>query len=37
MTRRRSRLEIYLEVLWIIKNGMKKPTSILYESNLSRE
>jgi predicted transcriptional regulator len=35
MTRRRSRLEIYLDVLWIIKNGTRKPTRIMYGANLS--
>ena len=32
---RRSKLEIYLDVLWVIKNGTKKPTRIMYEANLS--
>ena len=32
---RRSRLEVYLDVLWTIKNGTKKPTRIMYASNLS--
>jgi predicted transcriptional regulator len=32
---RRSRLEIYLDVLWAIKKGTQKPTRIMYESNLS--
>lgn len=35
MTRRRSKLEIYLEVLWIIKEGTRKPTRIMYGANLS--
>lgn len=35
MTRRRSKLEIHLDVLWIIKNGTKKPTRIMYGANLS--
>lgn len=35
MTRRRSKLEIYLDVLWIIKNGTKKPTRIMYGANIS--
>ena len=35
MTGRRSKLEIYLDVLWIIKNGTKKPTRIMYGANLS--
>lgn len=32
---RRSRLELYLEVLRAIKNGTEKPTRIMYEANLS--
>jgi predicted transcriptional regulator len=32
---RRSRLELYLEVLNVIKNGTEKPTRIMYEANLS--
>ncbi len=32
---RRSRLEIYLEVLQIIKGGTSKPTRIMYNANLS--
>ena len=35
MSRRRSKLEIYLDVLWLIKNGTNKPTRIMYGSNLS--
>ena len=35
MRRRRSKLEIYLDVLWIIKNGTKKPTRIMYGANIS--
>lgn len=35
MKHRRSKLEVYLDVLWTIKNGTKKPTRIMYESNLS--
>jgi predicted transcriptional regulator len=35
MKKRRSRLEVYLDVLWTIKNGTKKPTKIMYEANLS--
>ena len=35
MTRRRSKLEIYLDVLWVIKNEAKKPTRIMYGANLS--
>lgn len=32
---RRSRLEMYLDVLWSIKRGTRKPTRIMYEANLS--
>ena len=32
---RRSKLEIYLDVLWAIKRGTRKPTRIMYEANLS--
>jgi predicted transcriptional regulator len=35
MKHRRSKLEVYLDVLWTIKNGTRKPTRIMYESNLS--
>ena len=35
MKRRRSKLEVYLDVLWTIKSGTQKPTRIMYESNLS--
>jgi predicted transcriptional regulator len=35
MSRRRSKLEIYLDVLWLIKSGTNKPTRIMYGSNLS--
>jgi predicted transcriptional regulator len=35
VTRRRSKLEIYVEVLSIIKGGTTKPTRIMYEANLS--
>ena len=35
MTRRRTKLEIYLEVLRIIKSGTSKPTRIMYGANLS--
>ncbi|MFQ6054255.1 MAG: winged helix-turn-helix domain-containing protein, partial [Candidatus Bathyarchaeia archaeon] len=33
--RRRSRLEIFLDVLGIIKGGTRKPTRIMYGANLS--
>ena len=32
---RRSKLEIYLDVIWAIKSGISKPTRIMYEANLS--
>ena len=32
---RRSKLELYLDVLWAIKRGTIKPTRIMYEANLS--
>jgi predicted transcriptional regulator len=35
MTRKRSRLEIYLDVLRVIKRGVRKPTRIMYSCNLS--
>jgi predicted transcriptional regulator len=35
MSRRRSRLEIMLDILAAIKGGMDKPTRIMYASNMS--
>ena len=35
MTQRRSKLEMYLDVLWVIKKGTTKPTQIMYQANLS--
>lgn len=35
MRSRRSKLEIYLDVLKVIKDGTKKPTRIMYGANLS--
>jgi predicted transcriptional regulator len=35
MRSRRSKLEIFLDVLRVIKNGTSKPTRIMYGSNLS--
>jgi len=35
LERRRSKLEVYLEVLEIIKSGTYKPTRIMYGANLS--
>ncbi|MEM2936190.1 MAG: DUF4364 family protein [Candidatus Bathyarchaeia archaeon] len=35
MIRKRSRLEIYLDILRVINRGIKKPTRIMYSTNLS--
>ena len=35
MKNRRSKLEIYLDVLKVIKEGITKPTRIMYGANLS--
>jgi predicted transcriptional regulator len=35
MSTRRSRFEIYVDVLTQIKNGSSKPTQIMYAANLS--
>jgi len=35
MAQRRSKLEIFLEVLSLIKSGTSKPTHIMYQANLS--
>ncbi|MCW4049303.1 MAG: winged helix-turn-helix domain-containing protein [Candidatus Bathyarchaeota archaeon] len=35
MKQRRSRLEIHLDVLYTIRNGTRKPTRIMYGTNLS--
>ncbi|MEM1582119.1 MAG: archaellum operon transcriptional activator EarA family protein [Candidatus Bathyarchaeia archaeon] len=35
MSKKRSRLEIYLEVLETIMSGYNKPTNIMYRCNLS--
>ena len=35
MTLKRSRLEIYLDILRVIRTGVHKPTRIMYGSNLS--
>lgn len=35
MSKKRSRLEIYLDVLRAIRAGYSKPTNIMYKSNLS--
>ena len=35
MTSKRSKLEIYLDILKVIKRGTHKPTRIMYRTNLS--
>jgi len=35
MARKRSKLEIYLDILQTIKRGVNKPTRIMYRTNLS--
>lgn len=35
MSLKRSRLEIYLDVLKVINEGVEKPTRIMYSTNLS--
>ena len=35
MKLRRSRLEVHLDVLYTIRNGVRKPTRIMYGANLS--
>jgi predicted transcriptional regulator len=35
LKKRRSRLEIHLDVLWTIRKGTTKPTNIMYGANLS--
>ncbi|UCH58032.1 MAG: hypothetical protein JSV18_03825 [Candidatus Bathyarchaeota archaeon] len=35
MKSRRSRLEVFLDVMWTIKSGTRKPTRIMYGANLS--
>ena len=35
MQKKRSRLQIYLDVLRVIKRGVEKPTHIMYKCNLS--
>lgn len=35
MARRRSKLELYLEVLRAVSRGINKPTNIMYKCNLS--
>jgi len=35
MTSKRSKLEIYLDILKVISKGTRKPTRIMYKTNLS--
>ena len=35
MKMRRSRFEVHLDVRYTIRNGVKKPTRIMYGANLS--
>lgn len=35
MTRKRSRIEIYVEVLRALKSGVNKPTNVMYKCNLA--
>lgn len=35
MKRKRSKLEVYLEVLQVVSKGESKPTRIMYKTNLS--
>jgi len=35
MVRKRSKMELYLEVLRVISRGVNKPTNIMYKCNLS--
>jgi len=35
MTSKRSRLEIYLDILKVVSKGTRKPTRIMYKTNLS--
>jgi len=35
MTSKRSKLEIYLDILKVISKGTRKPTRIMYRTNLS--
>ena len=35
MSSKRSRIEIYLDVLQVIRKGVQKPTRIMYRTNLS--
>jgi len=35
MTRKRSSIEIYLDILKAVKSGTRKPTNIMYKCNLA--
>ena len=35
MTSKRSKLELYLDILQVVKKGTCKPTRIMYKTNLS--
>jgi len=35
MSKKRSRLEIYIDILRVLKKGERKPTRIMYKTNLS--
>ncbi|MBS7614550.1 hypothetical protein KEJ18_02295 [Candidatus Bathyarchaeota archaeon] len=35
MTRKRSKIEIYVEILRVLKSGVNKPTNIMYKCNLA--
>lgn len=35
MTRKRSAIEIYLDILKVVKSGTHKPTNIMYKCNLA--
>ncbi len=35
MTRKRSKIEIYLEILKTLKSGIDKPTNVMYKCNLA--
>mgnify|MGYP000321244147 FL=1 len=35
MTRKRSSIEIYLDILKVVKSGTHKPTNIMYKCNLA--
>ena len=35
MSKKRSRLEIYIDILRVLRKGERKPTRIMYKTNLS--